>query len=99
MGIRRALGAPNPAIMRLVLRQGVLLAGVGSVVGLGLAAGATRGLSTFLYGVSPFDMPIFAGVTLALALAALAAGAIPARRATRVDPIIALRAEGGGGGR
>jgi len=93
MGIRRALGAPDPAILRLVLRQGALLAGIGSIVGLGLAAGATRGLATFLYGVSPFDLTIFAGVTLALGLSALAACAIPARRATRVDPIVALRAE------
>jgi ABC-type antimicrobial peptide transport system permease subunit len=92
MGIRRALGAPNPAIMRLVLRQGVLLAGVGSVVGVGRAAVATRGLATFLYGVSPFDLPLVAGVTLALALDGLAACAFPARRATRVVPIIALRA-------
>ncbi len=93
MGIRRALGAPDPAILRLVLRQGALLAGMGSVVGLALAAGATRGLATFLYGVSPFDLAIFGGVTMALGLAALAACIIPAQRATRVDPIVALRAE------
>jgi predicted permease len=93
MGIRRALGAPDPAILRLVLRQGALLAGIGNVVGLALAAGATRGLATFLYGVSPFDLAIFGGVTMALGAAALAACVIPARRATRVDPIIALRAE------
>lgn len=93
MGIRRALGAQNPDILRLVLRQGALLTGIGSVVGLGLAFAATRGLSTFLYGVSAFDPLIFAGVTATLALAALAASVVPARRATTVDPIVALRAE------
>ena len=93
MGIRRALGAQDPDILRLVLRQGALLTGIGSVVGLGLAFGATRGLATFLYGVSAFDPVIFAGVTSALAAAALAASVVPARRATTVDPIVALRAE------
>lgn len=93
MGIRRALGAPDPAILRLVLRQGAILCAVGSVAGLLLAAGATRGLAMFLYGVSPFDPLIFAGVTVLLAGAAIAASVIPARRATQVDPIIALRAD------
>jgi len=93
MGIRRALGAQNPDILRLVLRQGALLTGIGAVIGLALAAAATRGLATFLYGVSAFDPLIFAGVTLTLASAAIAASIIPARRATAVDPIVALRAE------
>ncbi len=93
MGIRRALGAQNPDILKLVLRQGALLTGIGAVIGLALAAAATRGLATFLYGVSAFDPLIFAGVTVTLASAALAASVIPARRATTVDPIVALRAE------
>lgn len=93
MGIRRALGAQDPDILRLIVRQGALLTGIGVVIGLGLAAAATRGLATFLYGVSAFDPAIFAGVTLSLALAALLASVIPARRATTVDPIVALRAE------
>lgn len=93
MGIRRALGAQNQAIMRLVLRQGATLMAVGGAIGLLLAAGATRGLSTFLYGVSAFDPAIFIGVTVALSLAALGASVIPARRATTVDPLVALRAD------
>jgi predicted permease len=93
MGIRRALGAQHPDILRLVLRQGALLTGIGTVIWLLLAAGATRGLATFLYGVSAFDPFIFAGVTLSLGTAAILASVIPARRATRVDPIVALRAE------
>ncbi|MDZ4674276.1 MAG: FtsX-like permease family protein, partial [Gemmatimonadota bacterium] len=93
MGIRRALGAQNPDILKLVIRQGALLTGIGAAIGLALAAAVTRGLATFLYGVSAFDPLIFVGVTVTLASAALAASVIPARRATTVDPIVALRAE------
>ena len=93
LGIRRALGAEGGDIVRLVLRQGTLLAGIGAVIGLGLAFLATRGLSVFLFGVSPFDPTVFGGVTAALIGSAIVASLVPARRATRVDPLVALRAD------
>jgi len=93
LGIRRALGAEGGDIVRLVLRQGALLAGLGAVIGLALAFAATRGLSSFLYGVSAFDPVVFSGVTAALVGAAVVASLVPARRATRVDPLVALRAD------
>jgi putative ABC transport system permease protein len=93
MGIRMALGAQGGDILRLVVRQGGTLALIGLVVGLGLAAGATRGLSFFLLGVSAYDPTVFAGVSLALAAAALTASVIPARRALKVDPLVALRSD------
>ena len=93
MGVRMALGAQRADILRLVLRQGGLLAAGGIGVGLLISAGATRTLSSFLLGVSAYDPAIFAGVTLSLALAAVVASVVPARRAVRVDPLIALRAD------
>ena len=93
LGIRRALGAEGRDIVRLVLRQGAILAGLGALIGLGLAFAATRGLSSFLYGVSAFDPVVFGGVTAALVGAAVLASLLPARRATRVDPLVALRAD------
>jgi predicted permease len=93
LGIRRALGAAGGDIVRLVLRQGTLLAGIGSVVGLGLSFAATRGLSAFLFGVSAFDPVVFGGVTAALVGAAVFASLVPARRATRVDPLVALKSD------
>ncbi len=80
-------------MVRLMMRQGVVLAGVGMTLGLGLALLATRGLSNFLYGVSPFDLGIFAGVTGMLLGAALVASFVPALRSARVDPNVALRLE------
>jgi len=91
LGIRRALGAEGGDILRLVVRQGALLAGLGAVIGLGLAFAATRGLSSFLFGVSAFDPVVFSGVTAALVGSAVIASLVPARRATRVDPLVALR--------
>jgi putative ABC transport system permease protein len=91
VGIRIALGAEGGDIVRLVLRQGAIVAGCGMVVGLGLAALTTRALATFLFGVSAFDPTVFGGVAAALLGAALLAGYVPARRAARVDPLIALR--------
>jgi putative ABC transport system permease protein len=88
-----ALGAQRSHVLGLVLRQGVVLAAGGVVVGSLAAAGATRLIANLLYGVPPTDVIAFGGAALALALAALAASWIPARRATRVDPIIALRSE------
>ena len=93
LGIRRALGAEGGDIVRLVLRQGTTLALLGAVIGVALALAATRGLSTFLFGVSAFDPVVFSTVTVALVGAAMAASLLPARRATRVDPLVALRSD------
>ena len=93
VGIRMALGANGGDILRLIVRQGGLLALAGSVIGLLLAFGTTRGLSAFLFGVSAFDPVIFGGVTGSLLLAALVASFIPALRATRVNPVVALKNE------
>jgi putative ABC transport system permease protein len=93
VGVRMALGAQRRDIMRLVVGQGAALAGMGVMIGLVLAAMSTRGLGSFLLGVSAYVPVIFGGVTLALATAAVIASYVPARRAVRVDPLIALRAE------
>jgi putative ABC transport system permease protein len=93
VGVRMALGAQRRDIMRLVVGQGAALAGMGVVIGLVLAGLSTKGLGTFLLGVSAYDPVIFGGVTVALATAAVVASYLPARRAVRVDPLIALRAE------
>jgi ABC-type antimicrobial peptide transport system permease subunit len=93
LGIRMALGAQNGDVVRMILRQGVILAAIGTVVGLGLAFGVARGVSFFLYGVSAFEPATYAAMATALLIAALVATFFPARRATRVDPVEALRAE------
>jgi predicted permease len=93
VGIRMALGANGKDILTLIVRQGGVLALIGSTVGLALSFGTTRGLSAFLFGVSAFDPVIFGGVTASLLLAALVASLIPALRATRVNPIVALKTE------
>src|SRR6516162_4150944 len=93
LGIRMALGAQTSQVIHLVLRQGMLLAVVGLVFGLFAAFGSTRLAGSLLYGVNPSDPVIFVGVTSLLGLAALAACYFPARRATRIDPVQALRAE------
>lgn len=90
-GVRLALGASHGDIQRLVLGHGLLLTGTGVAAGLGLALGVTHLLTSFLYGVSPFDPAAFVGVPLLLAAIATLACWIPARRATRVDPMVALR--------
>jgi putative ABC transport system permease protein len=93
LGIRMALGAQTSNVLAMVVRQGTVLALVGVFVGVAVALGVTRGLSRFLFGVSPFDPAIFVAVALALLSAGLAATFFPALRATRVDPIVALRVE------
>jgi predicted permease len=90
-GIRQALGANRQAILKLVLWQGLRTAGVGLLIGLGLSFGLTQYLRTLLFGVGTHDTAVFAGVTLLLLAVALAACYIPARRATQIDPMEALR--------
>jgi len=93
LGIRMALGAQSSQVLQLVLRQGMLLAAIGLVLGLLAAFGSTRLAGTLLYGVNPSDPTIFIGVTLLLAAAAFAACYFPARRALKIDPVVALRFE------
>ena len=93
IGIRMALGAQTGNVLRLVLKEGMALVGGGVAAGLIGAAAVTRLLASFLYGVSPLDAPTFAAIPLVLALAALLATYLPARRAAKVDPMIALRYE------
>jgi putative ABC transport system permease protein len=93
IGIRMALGAKPLEILRLVLRQGLVLALVGVAVGLATALAVTRVLSTMLYGISATDAVTFVGISLFLLFVAMMASYIPARRAMRVDPMVALRYE------
>jgi putative ABC transport system permease protein len=93
LGVRLALGAQRADVFRLVLSQGMLLVLVGLTIGLLGAVGAGRGLQSVLYGVGGFDVLAMSFSLLALAVVALVACWLPARRATRVDPIEALRAE------
>jgi putative ABC transport system permease protein len=92
-GIRLALGAPRQDVFRLALRRGLLLVGIGLVVGLLGALGAGRILTSVLYNVGSFDAVALLSAIIALAGVALLACWFPARRATRVDPIVALRYE------
>ena len=93
IGIRMAIGAQASNVIRLVLGEAVLLAALGAVVGTGISLGATRLLVTFLYGVKPGDPFTLLSVIVLLAVVALVACLIPARRATKVDPLVALRYE------
>jgi putative ABC transport system permease protein len=90
-GIRQALGADSRSILSLVLSQGMLRTAIGVVLGIGGALALTRYLQSMLFGVSTRDLPVFAGVTLVLIAVAVLACYIPARRATRIDPMVALR--------
>ena len=93
IGIRMALGATAPRVLSMVMRETMLVVGIGVAIGLGTAVAVTRLIATMLYGLAPTDrVTIIVAVVLMVAVAAIA-GYIPARRASRVDPMIALRYE------
>jgi putative ABC transport system permease protein len=93
IGIRMALGAHRAAVMGLVLRQAAAV----TIIGIGCGIGAAAALSTYLrgllFGLTPLDASTFAGVALLFAAIAMFASYVPARRATKVDPLVALRSE------
>jgi ABC-type antimicrobial peptide transport system permease subunit len=93
IGIRRALGAPAAAVMRTIVGEGLKPTAVGIVVGLTIAALLGRVMTTMLFGVGPHDALTFTGVSLAVVAVAIIATLAPAYRATRIDPLQALRAE------
>jgi putative ABC transport system permease protein len=91
IGIRMALGATPASVLALVTRETLLLALTGAVVGLGGTAATSRLLARFLYGVKPAEPLIVSGVAIALVAVVVGSGLLPARRAMRVDPVVALR--------
>jgi putative ABC transport system permease protein len=93
MGLRLALGASPSDVLALVLRKGAWLAGLGLLVGIPAALAMSRAMRSLLYGISPRDLTVFAGVPVLLVMVALAASYVPARRAAKVDPTVALRYE------
>jgi putative ABC transport system permease protein len=93
IGIRIALGAPLGDVARMYIRHGLVLSGIGEVCGLAMALSLTRLMKSLLYGVSPADPMTYGAVSAGLILAAALASYLPARRATRVDPLEALRVE------
>jgi len=93
MGVRISLGAQRSDVLGLVVRQGVTLDMIGVVVGVIGAFGVTRVIASLLYNVTPSDPISFIGVALFLTVIAFVASYLPARRATTVDPIVALRNE------
>jgi putative ABC transport system permease protein len=93
IGIRVAVGAQRENVLWLVLRETLALALFGIAIGIPSALAATRLITTKLFGLSPTDVPTITVVSLLLLLVALFAGYLPARRASAIDPIVALRAE------
>jgi ABC-type antimicrobial peptide transport system permease subunit len=93
IGVRMALGADRRRIVGLVVRQGMVLAAVGIAVGVLGAAALTRVIASLLFGVGAFDAATFAAEPLILAVVALLAVYLPARRAAAIDPVVAFRCE------
>jgi ABC-type antimicrobial peptide transport system permease subunit len=93
LGVRMALGASGPKVIWLIFKRGLWQMGLGLALGLAAAFGVSRVLSSLLVDITPTDPVTFMVITLILALVAIAACLIPARRATRVDPLVALRAD------
>jgi predicted permease len=93
IGIRIALGAPTQSVRQMFVREGLLLTAIGVVCGLAAAAGLTRLMKALLFEVNPVDPATYCAVSLVLALAALLASYIPARRATAIEPVEALRVD------
>jgi putative ABC transport system permease protein len=93
IGVRMALGATATGVVRLVLRSSIMLVGAGTIIGLAGSLVVTRVLGSLLFEVKPTDPTALAAAAGMLALVALLASYIPARRATRVDPVVAMRAE------
>jgi ABC-type antimicrobial peptide transport system permease subunit len=93
IGIRMALGAEQADVFRLVLGQGLQLTLIGVGIGLAVSLAVTRLLHTWLFGVTATDLITYAGVTLLLCMVGLAACYLPALRATKVEPTVALRCE------
>jgi ABC-type antimicrobial peptide transport system permease subunit len=93
IGIRLALGAQQGELRWMFVRHGLVLAVVGVLIGLGAATGLTRLMTSLLFGISPLDPLAYAAVPLVLLAAAMLASYLPARRASAVDPVEALRAE------
>jgi len=93
IGVRMALGADRLDVVKLILKQGMLLTGIGILCGLVLSFAATRVLSGLLYGIKPGDPATFAAISLFLAAVALVSCYLPARRAASIDPMKSLRTE------
>jgi ABC-type antimicrobial peptide transport system permease subunit len=93
IGIRLALGAQQSRVVRMVLGEVAMLIGIGLATGLAMTLATTRFVSSFLYGLTPNDPRILGAAALILAIVAIVAGYLPARRASRLDPMTALREE------
>ena len=93
IGVRMALGARRADVLKLVVRQGMGAVGLGLILGLGANFGLLRLLASQLYEVGALDLPTYGGAALLILGVALAACYLPANRATRVDPVVALRCE------
>ena len=93
IGLRVALGASQAQILRLVVGRGLVTSLIGAGIGLAAALQLTRALSGMLYGVTATDPLVFAGVPLLLVAVSVVASYVPARKATRIDPLVALRYE------
>jgi len=91
--VRLAMGARRQDILSIILRRAAWLTGVGVSIGLLLAFALAHGAASLLYGVHPGDPAVFAGITLAIVLVSLGSSWLPARRASRIDPMVALRDE------